>query len=78
MYKIKAKFKCDHVEDSPEYQQKQVTLSPVISGSEENRSFARYTPSGLLQLSISYETPASDFFDPGEEYYLDIVKAVDK
>lgn len=77
MSTVKAKFKCDHIDDRPEYQQKEVTLSPVISGSEENKSFAKYTPAGLLQLSISYETKASDFFEPGESYYLDIIKAAD-
>lgn len=77
MSKIIAKFKCDNVEDHPEYQQKNITLSAVTSGSEENKSFSRYTPSGLLYLAINYETPAVDFFIPGEEYYLNISKTVD-
>ena len=47
--------------------------SDVISGSEENKSFAKYTPSGNLHIWISYETQASDAFEPGKEYYLDIL-----
>jgi len=65
-----AKFSCWSVEDSPEYEQKLVTMHPVTNGSEENKSFSKYTPSGNLNLNISYETPASDFFKSGKEYYL--------
>lgn len=72
MKKVRAKFVCTCVEDQPTYEQKVVSFSPVISGSEENKSFAKYTPSGNLQLSISYQTPASEVFEQGKEYYLDI------
>lgn len=77
MSNIIAKFKCDNVEDHPDCQQKTIALSAVTSGSEENKSFSKYTPSGLLYLSVSYETTAVDFFVPGEEYYLNISKTVD-
>ena len=46
MTKVRAKFVCTSVEDQPTYEQKVVSFSAVISGSEENKSFARYTPSG--------------------------------
>ncbi|HMM18669.1 MAG TPA: hypothetical protein PKC47_14280 [Petrimonas sp.] len=74
MRTVMAKFRCDSVENQPSCEQKNVTLRPVTSGSDENKSFAKYTPSGLLQLSISYETPAVDYFNPGDEYYLNIQK----
>lgn len=75
MSKIRAKFVCIKVENQAEYKQKVVSFSPVISGSEENKSFAKYTPAGSLELSISDETPASEFFELGKEYYVDFARA---
>jgi len=72
---IRAKFQCTYVEDHPEYEQKLVTFFAVTSGSEENKSFSKYTPSGNLNMSISYDTQASDFFEQGKEYYLNFSKA---
>lgn len=39
----------------------------VTSGSEENESFWRWTPSGQLEL----QSIRRDLFEPGQEYYLD-------
>lgn len=75
MSKVRAKFVCDAVSNNEEYQQKNVSLIPVIDGSEENKSFSKYTPAGSVQLTISHETKASDFFEEGKEYYLDFTKA---
>lgn len=75
MPQVRAKFVCTNVNDSPEYQQKMVALMPVTTESEENKSFSKYTPAGNVQLSISYETEASNFFEEGKEYYLDFTKA---
>jgi hypothetical protein len=49
-------------------------LSPVTSGSEENKSFSRWTPSGKLDMQIT-NPGAQGFFQPGKEYYLDITPA---
>jgi hypothetical protein len=75
MEKVRAKFQCVKVEDQPVYRQKLVDFEPVMDGSEENKSFAKDTPGGGAFLNISYETPASDFFKEGKEYYLDFTKA---
>ncbi len=75
MDKVRAKFVCVKVEDQPDTEMKLVDFVPVIDGSEENKSFAKYTPSGGSYLNISYETPAIDFFEEGKEYYLDFSKA---
>lgn len=70
---IKAKFKCNYV---TEYEnQKQALLVPVIGNSEENKTFSKYTPSGKLEIMIDNETPASDYFKPGKEYYLTFEEA---
>lgn len=72
---VRAKFICTGVSDSPETQSKNVSFMPVVDGSEENKSFAKYTPAGSANLSISYETPAADFFEQDATYYLDFTKA---
>lgn len=73
--KVRAKFKCISIEDQTFNESKNVSFSPVIDGSEENKSFAKYTPAGNLNLQISYDTEASNAFEVGQEYYLDITKA---
>ncbi|WP_035647304.1 hypothetical protein [Flavobacterium sp. ASV13] len=75
MSKVRAKFVCTGVQDNPDYQSKSISLSPVINGSEENKSFSKYTPSGNINLNISYETEASNYFQDGKEYYVDFDEA---
>lgn len=54
-----------------------IEARPVTSGGEENKSFSKYTPGGLLQLSIDKDTPAHQFFVPGKCYYIDVTEAPD-
>ena len=49
-------------------------LSPVIGGSEENKSFSIYTPSGSIELHIT-NPAAVNFFEPAGEYYVEFRKA---
>lgn len=51
----------------------EVKLQPVTSGSEENKSFWKYTPSGEVRFHIC--NPEAMVFEAGEEYYLDFQKA---
>jgi hypothetical protein len=76
MEKVRAKFTCNGINDNPLNEYKSVTFTPVISGSEENKSFSKYTPSGSITMNISYETLASDFFTEGEEFYIDFTRTV--
>lgn len=71
--KIKAKFRCNVVHDYGST--KQVELSAVTSDSEENKTFSKYTPSGEFKITVTEETPAYNFFQPGKEYLLDITEA---
>lgn len=77
MSQVRAKFVCNQVTDTPEYEQKLVSFSAVVDGSEENKSFSKYTPSGNASLNISYETQAANFFKEGKSYYLDFTEAED-
>ena len=52
-----------------------VTLEAVINGSEENKSFFEFTPSGLISLGILNEEAFKNF-EVGQEYYVDFTPAV--
>lgn len=68
--RIRAKFQCHKVEHvTGGY--RTATLGAVYSQTGENADFAKATPSGQLVISISPETPAVDFFEPGKDYYLE-------
>ena len=51
----------------------QVVLQPVTSGSKENETFWKYTPSGKLEMSI--KGSAAALFEVGKEYYIDFTLA---
>jgi len=69
----RCKFKCtmatQHGSDALE-----VKLEAVTSGSEENKTFWKYTPSGQLSMWISNPAVFGQFV-VGQEYYLDITPA---
>lgn len=72
---VRAKFKVDSIHDDPADDGITMMASPVIDGSEENKSFAQYTPSGSMHLWINRTTPAHTFFKPGMEFYIDMSPA---
>ena len=65
---VKAKFKCDSITSFEHC--KKVDLSAVYSNVGENADFTKYTPSGNLSINIDNTSAASDYFNPGEEYYI--------
>jgi hypothetical protein len=66
---VRAKFKVTSVTEQ-EGGLKTVSLQPVTSGSTENESFFKYTPSGNIQLGVMNPT-ASAQFTPGKQFYVD-------
>ena len=51
-----------------------LTFNPVVSGSEENKKFYKYTPAGNIVLStINLDVAAK--FNPGDEVYVDFTLA---
>lgn len=52
-----------------------VVLVPVTSGSKENESFWKYTPSGKLEMWLNEGTQAASMFHVGQEFYLDFTPA---
>lgn len=50
-----------------------IQLNAVVSGSEENKSFAVATPSAQVNMHIS-NLEAVPYFEQGAEYYVDFIK----
>lgn len=68
---VRAKFSCISIQKSPDNSTAVVNLSAVTTGSAENESWSKYTPSGQLQMVIS-NPAASEQFEQGKEYYIEI------
>lgn len=72
---VRAKFQCleiknHHVQGGADQVLAEVRLTPVYGGSEENKSWSRYTPSGEIKMSIT-NPDAIAKFELGKEYYVD-------
>jgi hypothetical protein len=70
---VRAKFRCASIEHGS-VTLYAVTLYAVTSGSEEDKSWSKYTPSGQLTMQID-NPPALAQFAVGDEYYLDFSPA---
>lgn len=73
MSTLLAKFKVGSVTDSGNNNHT-VNMSPVYGGSDENKSFSIYTPSGKIEMHIT-NPDAIGFFEPAAEYYVEFRKA---
>lgn len=49
-------------------------LPPVMGGSEENKEFWKYTPTGKIEMHLDNENALKAFEGMGE-YYVDFTKA---
>lgn len=72
MNSLIAKFKVGSVTDFGNNNH-EVKMTPVVSGSEENKSFSMYTPSGDCRLHITNPN-AIGFFVASDEFYVIFVK----
>ncbi len=69
---VRAKFKVEqvtHCEHGGEVQ-----LQAVTTGSDENKTFWKYTPSGIIKMHID-NASALEVFKPGQEHYVDFSPA---
>ena len=69
---MRAKFVIDSVTPVPQ-EQEEIVARAVTDGSEENKSFSRWTPSGSLSLMISNPNLLG-YWKQGDEFYLDFTK----
>lgn len=53
----------------------QIKLTPVTTGSEENKSFFKYTPGGSIDLTTINDAAMEAFGNPGDAFYVDFTKA---
>lgn len=69
---IRAKFICNYIEENMggNGEFKTLHFNAVYDG-EENKSFTESTPGGNLSMQITKTAKASEFFEQGENYYLD-------
>lgn len=66
---VRAKFIVESITDFGSI--KKVTLRAVSDDDiPENQRYHRYTPQGLIEISID-NPPASDQFKPGDRFYVD-------
>jgi hypothetical protein len=70
---VRAKFRVTSI-TSYEGGSTAVKLVPVVSGSEENKRFYKYTPGGHIELSTINEEAAAQFA-VGKEFYIDFAPA---
>ncbi len=70
---VRAKFVCNWKQVDSTGNGQQITMSPVYSGSEENKQFFASTPGGSIQL-FTTNPSAAEYFEQGKEYYIDFVK----
>lgn len=67
--KVIAKFVCEYVEDN-DPDGKNIKLRVVTSGSDENKEFFKWTPTGEVTLGC-VNPEAHKIFIPGKEYYVE-------
>jgi hypothetical protein len=70
---VRAKFTCTEKTETAEGMS--VKLFPVIEGSEENKAFYRWTPSGSIVLATVNKDAAAQFI-VGKQYYVDFTLPV--
>lgn len=69
---VRAKFVCRSV--NVDGDQAQISLEAVADGSEENKSFFRWTPYGEIKLAV-VNAKAAEQFKEGQSYYVDFTPA---
>lgn len=70
---VRAKFKVVKVTET-EGGLKTANLQPVMGGSDENKEFFKWTPTGAIDLG-TMNPAAADQFTPGKEFYVDFTPA---
>lgn len=71
---VRAKFTVTKVEPVGGESGTHISLSAVVDGSRENKSFFKYTPSGEITLRTINDEAAMQF-KIGDEFYVDFTKA---
>lgn len=79
MTAMRAKFRINHIDKRIDTAET-LYLNPVCAnkypadGYDENNTYAKFSPSGMLQLTVANPNLIGEF-EVGQEYYLDFTKA---
>jgi hypothetical protein len=72
---VRAKFKVSTISPiESDGSISQITLYPVCSGSKENETFFKWTPSGEIRIG-TINSNAAKQFELNKEYYVDFTPA---
>jgi len=74
---VRCKFKCVEnkpYSENPEKDGVKLRFEPVVSGSSENDSFFKWTPTGSLEF-YTINSTAAEQFEVGKQYYIDVTSA---
>jgi len=79
MNKVRAKFVCTSITRTQHWDKlkgelQTIKLTPVTSGSEENKVFFEATPVGNIELG-TVNAEAAKTFELGKSYYIDFILA---
>jgi hypothetical protein len=66
---VRAKFVVDSIAKT-RHGSHTIRMSPVCGGSEENKTFWQYTPSGNIEFQCVNDGAVNQF-EVGKEYYVD-------
>ena len=69
---MRAKFSCTSIVGGAD--SSEIRFIPVISGSDENRDFFRWTPGGSIYLAVVSPGTAAQI-KVGHDYYVDFTEA---
>lgn len=74
---VRAKMTCEskEVANTGDRDAYNIVLVPVTGGSDENKQFYRWTPSGKIELNTINATAAGEF-EVGHSYYVDFTRAL--
>jgi hypothetical protein len=78
MASMRAKMRLNHIDKRYEHQET-LYFNPVAAskypedGSDENNTYAKFSPSGMLSLTVVNPTLIGKFAE-GEEFYIDFIK----
>ena len=61
--KVTARFYVSTVTKQANFANLSVTLLPVTRKAEDNVDWAKYTPSGKLEMNVSTDSPAARWFE---------------
>jgi hypothetical protein len=74
--KVRAQLMCEKV-STDRYGSAVVTMAASYEEGA-NKDFTDYTPSASIEMMISKDAPAKEFFEPGKLYFVDFTECINE